>query len=140
MSHTDLPRLSIAVALVLASCTGSSCCRSRATGVVGRLQIELNQMKASRLKPADYRVALRQFTDVYVHLDAVQRADLLAYLLDRVEVRPVMQEGKVVATEITIALLGEPREIGRYEKRADGGYHQLPEWLRLLDSNQRLGG
>ncbi len=107
---------------------------------VRRHEDELHELKASRLKAEDYREALTTFTEVYEHLDAMQRSDLLAYLLDRVEVRAVMEGGKQAATEITITLLGEAPDVARYEKGADGVYHQPPRWLRLLDSNQRPSG
>ncbi len=108
-----------------------------ARGEVARLTVELNDMKASRLKAADYRKALRRFTEVYAQLDAVQKGDLLAYLLDRVEVRPVMLDGRATGTEVTIALLGEPPDVARYEARKplEGAYQQPPIWLRREDSN-----
>ena len=105
-----------------------------------RYEAELEELKASRLKAEDYRAALVTFTEVYEHLDSLQRSDLLAYLLDRVEVRAVMEGRKQTATEITITLLGEAPDVARYEKGADGQYHQPPHWLRLLDSNQRHSG
>ena len=111
-----------------------------AKGEVVRRTIELREAEAARLNPEDYRSALRTFTEVYEHLDALQKSDLLAYLLDRVEVRAVFEEGKQVATEITIALLGDAPDVARYEKGADGAYHQPPKWLRQLGSNQRPSG
>ena len=107
---------------------------------VDRLERDLRELRSSRLKPADYRAALCKFTEVYDHLDSLQKSELLAYLLDRVEVRAVMEDGKQVATEITIALLGETPDVARYEKGADGQYHRPPSWLRQRDSNLRQSG
>lgn len=84
-----------------------------ANGEAARLAVEVTAMKAARLDPDDYRTALRRFTEVYDNLDPVQEGDLLAYLLDRVDVRAVMEEGKVVATAITIALSGETPDVAR---------------------------
>ena len=114
--------------------------KNAARGEVVRLTSEWNELKAARLNAADYRAALRKFTEVYEHLDALQKADLLAYLLDRVDVRVVMKSKKQVATEITISLLGEVPDIARYEAGADGQFHQPPKWLRQQDSNLRQGG
>lgn len=94
-----------------------------------RLEAELRELRAARLDPEAYRLALRSFSRVYEHLDPLQRADLTAYLLDRVEVRAIVEDGTHVATEVTIALLGESPEVGRYEKGAESGYSQPPTWL-----------
>jgi site-specific DNA recombinase len=110
-----------------------------AKGEAARLAVEVNEMKAARLNPADYRAALRRFGQVYNNLDPVQKGDLLAYLLDRVEVRAVMEDGKLVATEVTIALLDEKPDVARYEKGADGKYRQPPFWLRCTDLNRGPG-
>lgn len=98
---------------------------------VSRLERELADIKKSKLKVEDYREALKKFREVYAHLDALQRSNLLAYVLDRVEVTP---------DEMTIGMLGQVPEVGRYEKGADGRYCQPLKWLRLRDSNPRPSG
>lgn len=95
-----------------------------------RLQLEVEDLRSSRLKAEDYRTTLRKFAEVYEELDALQKANMLAYLLDRVEVRPVFEGDKVAGTEITIGLVGEPPDVARYEKGAAGQYQQPPKWLR----------
>lgn len=71
-----------------------------------------------------YRAALRRFHEIYAELDALQKADLLAYLLDDVT---------ITGAEMRIALVGEP-DAGRLDAfAADPQLGQTLEWLPLLE-------
>ena len=100
---------------------------------VSRVSAELEDIHDARLSPQDYRAALQKFQKVYGMLDAVQQADLLAYLLDSVTVNKA---------EMTIALLGQTPEVAQIEMFTTeaGKYSQPSTWLRLRDSNPRPGG
>jgi len=89
---------------------------------VARLEREVQDIQRSKLRVEDYRNALKKFRQVYGHLDAFQQSELLAYVLDRVE---------LTADEMTIGMLGEVPEVGRYEKGANGEYRQPLEWLPI---------
>ncbi len=81
-----------------------------------RLERELQELRAARLEPEAYRAALRDFSAVYEHLNPHQQASLIAYPLDRVEVRAIVEDGTHVTTEVTIALLGEPPDVDTIKK------------------------
>ena len=100
---------------------------------VVRINSELAEVGKSHIAPDEYRKALQRFQDVYERLDVLQRGDLLAYLLDGVEV-----EGQ----ELRIALLGQVPETGRLDELTNGTdqYRQPSSWLRRRDSNSRPGG
>ena len=100
---------------------------------VSRVTADLEDIHDARLSPQDYRVALQRFRDVYGMLDAVQRADLLAYLLDSVTVN---------GAEMIIALLGQTPEAGQIDALTTEAekYSQPSIWLRLRDLNPRPGG
>ena len=100
---------------------------------VVRINSELAEVGKSHIAPDEYRKALQRFRDVYERLDVLQRGDLLAYLLDSVEV-----EGQ----ELRIALLGQVPETGRLDTLTNGTgqYRQPSSWLRRRDSNSRPGG
>lgn len=74
---------------------------------VSRITLELEEIKRSRLSPESYREALKKFREVYEALDPLQRSDLLAYLLDKVE---------ITGSEMTIALLGQVPETGQLKE------------------------
>ncbi|MFH1464644.1 MAG: recombinase family protein [Pseudomonadota bacterium] len=99
-----------------------------AEGLIARLEAEVASIRSSRLSVQTYRATLLRFREVYDQLDALQQSDLLAYLLDAVE---------VTGSTIRIALLGEP-EAGRLDAFTGGPRLGQPmEWLPLLDLNQR---
>ena len=65
---------------------------------------------------------MHYITEVFGELDALQKSDLLAYLLDEVA---------ITGTEMRIALLGDP-EAGRLVHFGGDQLGQPLEWLTLL--------
>jgi hypothetical protein len=91
---------------------------------VARVTADLEDIHDARLSPQNYRVALQRFRDVYGMLDAVQRADLLAYLLDSVTVN---------GAEMIIGLLGQTQDVGQIDALTTEAekYSQPSIWLPL---------
>ena len=108
-----------------------------AKAAVIRLRVELDDLKAKRLQAATYREALRQFTRVYEAMRPFEKASLLRYLIERIEVNG---EG------VKVWLLGENPTAdfdgtgGTKKNRPDSGYCQGGEWLRKRDLNSRPSG
>ncbi len=96
---------------------------------VARIEEELEGIAGARLAPDRYRLALQCFRDVYEKLDALERGNLLTYLVDRVELEGL---------ELRIALLGQVPEAGRLDVLTNGTnqYRQPSSWLRALDHRQ----
>ena len=98
--------------------------RKATESVVSRLEVSITETRSQRLDAETYRAALRRFHEIYAELDALQKADLLAYLLDDVT---------ITGAELRIALVGEP-DAGRLECfSGDPQLGQPSEWLPVLD-------
>lgn len=92
--------------------------------VVSRLEVAILDTRSQRLDAETYRAALRRFHEIYAELDALQKADLLAYLLDDVT---------ITGAEMMIALVGDP-DAGRLDAfAADPQLGQTLEWLPFVD-------
>jgi len=95
-----------------------------AESVAARLAVELANTRSKKLSVETCRATLLRFREVWEATDALQRADLLAYLLDGVE---------ITGSQIKIALLGNP-EAGRLDVFADRPQLGQPmEWLPVRD-------
>lgn len=99
--------------------------RKAAESVVVGLEMAVAECRSQRLSVDVYRDTLKRFAEVYGELDALQKADLLAYLLDEVT---------ITGAEMRIALLGDP-EAGRLVNFSGDQLGQPSKWLPLLDLN-----
>lgn len=93
---------------------------------VSRLRVEIDDLRASRLKAEDYRDALLRFRDIYDRLDPLQKNNLLAFVLGTVEVSE---------THITVALMGRAPEATEMEALSGSrsGYSATLKWLPVLE-------
>ena len=107
--------------------------KEAAESVVARLEGEVAETRAARLSPDRYREALRRFREVFATLDALQKADLLAYLLDAVVITKNM---------LRYALIGDTDagQIELFSGRPEFG--QPAKWLpnRGESKNVECGG
>ncbi len=89
-----------------------------------RLEIEVADLKSRLLHAAAYRNALGKFREVYEALTPFDKTRLLAYLVERIEVR---------AEEATVWLLGENPDLeeaeGSNENRPHSGYCEGGHWI-----------
>ncbi len=105
--------------------------RKATESVVSRLEVSITETRSQRLDAETYRAALRRFNEIYAELDAVQKADLLTYLLDDVT---------ITGAEMRIALVGEP-DAGRLNLfSGDPQLGQPLEWLPVTGFGKNVAG
>ncbi len=94
---------------------------------VRRIELEIEAHRGRHIDAEHYRKALVAMNATFDAMNAVEKADLLRYLITDL---------RVSETKISIALLGELSEEGELVGPS-GEYLQPLKWLPLLDSNQR---